>query len=935
MIRNLHLYLILLIAYTAFSQTSELTNKSLPLYNMYYLSKYITAKNLTTPQVNQVYNSLINSIGIAAVNDIKNKYKTPPDGVAETNPIGAFVNNREVTIQQLKSTIITELCAGYFERIEGSDKKTWQGKFDGIKLTINDTILIIKKVAILEDLKKKYIVAGAEINLKENNAELLNPDKETIQQSDIQSNLDNYKTKLKQIKAYIKETNTFADGYINKQDLSNYDIKLSNFNDAKSATTEIQINSIIQTAEQRAASASFNIPSESDMINAMAIFLAKRAQQETVIWFMDQLRMSLDNPLIYEAFPETIKLIESLEDFNAPNFSIEWRYAISSDFIKMPKNLAEGNWVKNIVFKNDPKKAAVFITCIDFAYDLNRLISEKYNYRDIIRYFYTRPNLQNDINSKSEIYKTINTSISTLYILTNELFAVDQQQEKENFRLLSYEEINGLTKLQWIALGQLIKGKYGSKFENQKNFFEKDFPENQENLSKWIGNILISLSQFDKVSKDFQKALDGKTDLSNYSFYNVWQIISQIIDNIDYNRYLNRETVTGKIDTKLIKECLDIYDHIQNKNFASAIKETINIMDKVSVFDTNYLLEKLKVNDSIDVIFEKENLILKIKEKEYSFLRKDNSLLIYDQKKILDSLEGYSQYSPFLRFVKDLSKDKNYGVINEIYPGLDKKLTKIANQLKIKPTDLLQILKIESFYEIKGYNQEKLVVFLKTKVTSIQNNNQEKNISSIREIQNTSQKKLFKLASFFGDVLSAKNEQDLANVIDSHALPPTSYKLKRRVRQSIDLNGYVGIQGSRLLTNGETSLKQQFTGGITAPIGFSFTWSTTGPKPENLGFTIDVVDLGNIVNHYLVSSTTDYPKDVHFSEVFSPAASLIYGIRKTPFVVFTSVKFLPLKTSKSESDPNILINNKTFDATVFSVGIKIDIPLVNLYTRLK
>ncbi|MDR6761915.1 hypothetical protein J2Y38_002126 [Flavobacterium sp. 2755] len=162
-------------------------------------------------------------------------------------------------------------------------------------------------------------------------------------------------------------------------------------------------------------------------------------------------------------------------------------------------------------------------------------------------------------------------------------------------------------------------------------------------------------------------------------------------------------------------------------------------------------------------------------------------------------------------------------------------------------------------------------------------------------------------------------------------LPPTSYKLKRRVAHSIDLNAYVGAQLSGLFTNGDTSMTDQFTAGITAPIGFAFSWTTSDPKHNNWGFTIDVIDLGNIVNHYLISSTPDYEPDVHFSEIFSPAISGMYSIKNTPFVIFGSVKFLPLKTTLVEEK---LINNKTFDATIFSAGIKIDIPLVNLFTRI-
>ncbi len=922
-------------------------SENLPLYNLFYLSKYITANNLTPEQADQVYNTLLSSIDTTSAYKISTEYRQMSKTLKEKNPIGSFLNNRKIQKQQLKKNIINEFTTGNFKNFDGQNtnlKEAYDSllKDDSINKCIAEKERL-KKIKDLINSPESPELTDALQNLLTKKIKDLSAQGK-LTETDIDQSIKEIEATLEQNKkkndTYLANVKTYADNYIKKQNLSIHDPKIFFSNDAKFATTEIQINSVIQNAEQRSATTSFSIPNESDMIKAMAIFLAKRAQQETAIWFMDQLRNNLNNPLIYEAFPETIKLIESLEDYKTPNFSIAWRYAISSDFIKMPKNLADGNWVKNIVFNNDPKKAALFTTCIDFAYDLNRLISEKYNYRDIVRYFYTNQKFAFNTNSQGEVQNSITSSISALYILTNEFFAVDLQEGKENFRLLSYEEINSLTTKQWLALGQLIKAKYGSKFKNKDQFFDTTFPNYQQELSKWIGNLLISLSQFDKVNKDFQKALENKTDISNYSFYNIWQITSQIIDNIDYDKYLpsdskNKDILRNTFDTTLIKECINVYDNIQNKNFATAIQGTLSIIEKVSVFSNNSLQNNIAL-DKYNIKLEAEGLAFAIDQNKYTFKISGNDLIISNANgTVLDTLKDYIKVQPFLRFVKNFNSDNNYKIVNSISPNFNSDIKKILGTTKFNETVLLQLLKIQSFYEINGYNQEKLVAFLKTENIYRHTNNSNKKTNSddeIEKIKLQSEEQLLKLASFFGDVLSAKNEQDLANVIDSHALPPTSYKLKRRVAHSIDLNGYVGIQGSRLITNGETSLNNQYTGGITAPIGFAFTWSSSGPKPENWGFTVDLIDLGNIVNHYLVS-TEDYSKDVHFSEVFSPAFSGMYSLRKTPFVIFGSIKFLPLKTSKS--DAGELINNKTFDATVFSVGVKIDIPLVNLFTREK
>ncbi|MCV2487520.1 hypothetical protein OD917_21475 [Flavobacterium sp. SH_e] len=933
-----------------FSQGEE---KKMSLYNLYYLSKYITA-DLEQPQANQVYNSIIESIGIEKANATLQNYLKLGKEEKNMDFVGAFLHKRDVKRQTLELAVSTDLYSGNFssynEKLQ-KDYNTYQKKHNEIEkkiLPLNN---------LINDLKENI---NNYIKLSENDKEMLTIHADSIERAKLETLLkDSINALIKEDsitkETYSQKVKDFTDQYVEHHFSStgrnsSDNTKNNESEEIKYYPTQIEINSIIQSAEQRAATNSFNLPSESDLINAMAIFLAKRAQQEAVIWFMDQLRENMNNPLIFEAFPETIKLIESLEDFKTPNFSIAWRYAISSDFIKMPKNLASSTWVKNLIFNNSQEKAMIFASCVNFSYELNRLVSEKYNYRDIIRYLYTNPefdynNIIGDFEKNNEIQKSLNRSISLLYILTNEFFSIDEK----NFRLISYEEINALSQNQWVTLNQLIKIKYGSKFDEDTVFFQREYIITQkENLSKWLGNLLISLSQFDKVNKDYQKALENKNDISSYNFYNVWQITSQIIDNLDYNtKYpsfskTNLNNQTNKFDITIIKDCVDLYDHMQNKNYSTGIKKLTSIIEKISIYKNNYVskdfyIQNMQIGLKKDTLF----LISKDATNKIIFNVSQNNLEIIplDNPSKKFTIKDYLKIQPFIGFVKGLNHDYNYNIIKKIDSNFEQHLTEFSTYLNLDKTSKIAFLKILSFYDGKNFDQKKLSDFSK----SSQNIDQQIKTanSDIEEARKKYQDQLLKLTSFFSDILSAKNEQDLANVIDSHALPPTSYKLKRRVRHSIDLNGYVGAQLSQIYPNGNTSsLEKQFTAGITAPIGFAFTWSERGPNPDNFGFTIDVVDLGNIVNHYLVSSTVEYPKDVHFSEVFSPSISGMYSFRKTPFVAFFSVKFLPLKSSTITTTiegqkTEYLVNNKTFDAAVFSLGVKIDIPLVNLFTRLK
>lgn len=946
--------LLCLVSFTSSSQfsisvTSETNKKEeLPLYNLYYLSKYIASNNLSTEEKTQVYSALIYAISKNKADSywVSNNDETADKDIIKKFLDGIYVNTEEVKSQFLKGNFSMYNNFTILNTKLEQIKKDYNSKLSIPKDTLDYRIKILNSIQIENDSTKtsnyiKKYKSSKDISIHKKNIEEI----QTMikEYSDLSNNYS------ENLKKHIKEIDEYAIDYVKKY-LSEYKVNI----DPKSikqkpissqsdfSVHELNINSTIQASEQRVGSKTYKLPSESDMINAMAIFLAKRAQQETAIWFMDKIRENIKNPLVYEAFPETIKLIESLEDFKTPNFSVTWRYAIASDFVKMPENLSNSAWVQNFIFERDSIKIENFSNTAKFGYALNRLVAEKYNYRDIIRYFYTHPDydkiktqIKIDTDNKLKMNELLKNSITILYILTNEFFAIDEVNGNKNYRLLSYEEINGMSETQWKALGKLIQLKYGSADTNFDMFFKDN--SKKDKLSKWIGNLLISLSQFDKVNNDFQKAAEKKETDPNFNFYNVWQNTLQIIDNLDYRKYFGN-IPPNKDYIEILKQSITVYENIQNKNYTEAIKKTLEIIEKISSidkkFDDTKSFDLMLKNEKIT--FNKDGKSFTYKKENYAIAIDNNGcLIITDNKTTNYKFSQFNKTKYIFPFLSNYKND-NYDMVVAYDPEFKTTIRNLGKRLCINKMETLSLINYLGFRNDEGWDNQKLFEFI-----DASNKNITKNHIKNDKIESTKQKyqdQLLKLTAFFGDVLVAKNAEELANVLDSHALPPTSYKLKRRVSRSIDLNGYVGLQGSRMWTNGFTSLKTQYTVGITAPIGFAYTWSTLKrDKPNNWGITIDIVDLGNIVNHYLVNSTTDYTKDVHFSEVFSPAASCMYALRKTPFVVFASFKLLPLKTSTiTTTDGNQkLINEKAFDATIFSVGVKIDIPLVNLWSTVK
>ena len=721
------------------------------------------------------------------------------------------------------------------------------------------------------------------------------------------------------------------------KDIESNEIKkiLNTSNFSVSKDQQIIINSQIQTAQAQTGISGISIPSQSQMIEAMAIFLAKRAKQEAAIWFMDQIRLKMNNPMILDVFPETIKVIDGVENYKVPTFNTTWKYAIAKDFVEMPRNLVNSPWVKEVLIK-DTKNHAMLKQSVDFGYDMNRLMTEQYNYRDIIKYFYINQRIEKDSKGNEipnqEINRLIDNSTTLLYIVTNEFFAIENIDGKDVYRLLSYEEIASLDKDEIEVLLELIDLKYKERINNV-NLIKNLNLAKKEEINKWIGNILISLSQLDKIRNDYQtKKEEIKNDLASKNFYNVWNVLNQMTKNL-YKENLFNSTKMANLKTKIewVQKGMSVYEHFQNNDYVGAANQTFELVNLItlnsadatitgnlhfeyafgdnkkvslnSITENEFVIKTYNglVENDINVSFAKNNLVVKRgKEPEITI---ENYLI----------LAKYIVSSTSKKRIKDFYNKENFENFE--------KILKLSQDLNIDETEMLQL--INSIYMAKianNINQNMAQVLISIGFTI-----KGKTDNTFKTSHHKYTKQLTNLLSFFGDVITVKDEHQLAGIIDSYALPPTSYKLKRKQPSSIDLNAYVGAFGGGLMSLKSTTIGSQPVYGITAPIGIAFTWSRNGWY-DNYGFTVDVVDLGNVVNHYLVQPGKDYAKDVHFSEVFSLGTTFLMGIKNSPFVISGGFRFQPYNTGKDA-------NNKVFDAGIFHLGVKIDIPLIHLSSK--
>lgn len=107
-------FFVQLLSPSIFAQVgNDKDTEKLPLYNLFYLSKYIPT-NLEGHQADLIYNAVVASIGTEKANEERDKYQKASDKDKESNFLGAFLDDRTKNIEIKKQEITTNLRLGVF-----------------------------------------------------------------------------------------------------------------------------------------------------------------------------------------------------------------------------------------------------------------------------------------------------------------------------------------------------------------------------------------------------------------------------------------------------------------------------------------------------------------------------------------------------------------------------------------------------------------------------------------------------------------------------------------------------------------------------------------------------------------------------------------------------------------------------------------------------
>jgi len=173
----------------------------------------------------------------------------------------------------------------------------------------------------------------------------------------------------------------------------------------------------------------------------------------------------------------------------------------------------------------------------------------------------------------------------------------------------------------------------------------------------------------------------------------------------------------------------------------------------------------------------------------------------------------------------------------------------------------------------------------------------------------------------------AKDSKDVEKAIESFALPSGSYSIKRSSAFNVSLNSYPGILAAYDFTQIEGKSTSAFAPGFTAPVGLSVAFGNVRLLGNtSLGIFVPLIDIGAVTRLHLDGdSSTETLPELNFKNIFSPGLYLTVGIAKSPFSVNFGGQYGP-ELKKIGSD----INYQSFR---LGIGLTIDIPLFNLYTR--
>lgn len=720
--------------------------------------------------------------------------------------------------------------------------------------------------------------------------------------------------------------------------------------------------------EQAKQSLSFQMPSQAQMIDALAIYLAKRVKQESILWFFEMVTKNASKfELLQTFFPNTIGLLQSKEIYETPNMGTQWQYALSKDFVMLPQNLLNSKWLEERI-PDDKRDVLEFLKAIP---RVASLVTQRYNYQDIVRNMYLQ--LENNSGRQDANKITVKDVFTLLYAINNEMYTYTSSVKKDSakIRMLRYEDLRNLNKEELEVMLSLMDMKYNSIFTKMLNMgiFSKFqiASDKAEQIRKWIGRIQLGIEQLDKIRNEFIKEQQlfeagGRKDIA-YTTYNVWVFLTELFKLIipeEADGWLNDKIKKAAVAVKYVGQAQEIYNLISTKNFSGAVNTTIELIDSLFYGESEGFFTKplTQINSLVKNKYNKHTYLV-------SALKQitQNDMLKRENANLKNWGITFSQNFDSIVFANSskLAKmlyGRNVGLLTQRLDEIDSLIKQKSGQ----STDTIwKDFMAYSKTLKKGleYIKDFGITFDKD-LKSISFKKDSKFAAMFFEENRHALTIIRKMSAFLNDAALAKDSKQLAKVLESYAMPPASYKKKRNTWWSIDLNAFVGpFIGKEMVRNAPVIPGSNAHGlvyGLSAPIGLSVSktfgrkaggssltsdyiknpdklkitkWGMYVRSQHTLTLTVSIIDPGAVVS-YRFNNTKDsiLPQDVKWTQIISPGLHLGYGFPNTPLVLQVGFQYTPQLRKIKEP-----IVQRQYNATRVYVGIMFDIPLFNLWSR--
>jgi hypothetical protein len=628
---------------------------------------------------------------------------------------------------------------------------------------------------------------------------------------------------------------------------------------------------IIKDQEEASLKLGFSFPSEAEMIDAIAIYLAKRVKQESVMWFFETIKKNAKQyDLLSTFFPNTITLLQGNEVYEIPNLGAQWRYALSKDFVKMPRNVFTSKWFSQWY---DTLSINKHVNTRDFliaAYDVCDLLSQKYSYNQLVKQMYL--NLQNNSDKDTTNKITPANVFAILYAFNQECFMPTGKKDS-SVRLMRYEDFRNATRDELEIMISLMDLKYANAFApiwkaaGASQFLNA---KNAELFRRWAGGIEAAIEQFNKVQADYLKLTkevnDGKKIDAVYSAFNIWENVNGLInaivpDTMIKDPGLRKVAFYMKSTKQHMETAFEVYHQLSLKNYAGAVNTTISLVEQLIYYD----------NDTSNLNFLKVFDTTKLKE---GF--KDKYILT--RRKRLDSIRQKDNISALF-----FEKDRH--AINLI-----RKLAGFLNDVMLT-TDAKQLSKVVESYALPpGSYKRKRNSWWSLDLNAY-------------------------VGAYWG-LEKLKNEENGAKSWGG------VYGITAPIGISISKTLGKRIKADEPLTEDQ----------IRNPDKVRIAKRSIRRRTQStLTLSINAVDIGAVVSYRFAgidSSAKGLPKEVNWAQVISPGLRLSYGIPNTPLVISGGYQYTPML--RSVQDNGIQKMNNTHR---LSVGVLFDLPLINLWQR--